>query len=375
MSGQRRPAGLRIGNVFGVPVFLSASWLLLAALVVYAYGGIVSDHLPELGTLAAYGIALVFVFLLLLSVLLHELGHALVCRRFGIGVRGITLELLGGYTEMESEAPSPKAEFLVAAAGPAISAVLGGGGLVWLLSTDPNTVGRELAFQVAVSNLLVAVFNMLPGLPLDGGRVLRAMVWGFSRDQHLGTIAAGWTGRVIAIAVAAVAAFGVATGWLTLFGALFTGFVVLVLWTGASSSIRAGGVMRRVPAIDLRALTRPLAAVPSGTPLSEALRQAAAVQAGGIVITDSSGTPIALVRWPAALAVPAERRPWLTAENVARDIAGVQRLSIGMDGAAVAAVVRANPAGEYLVTDGQDVMGVLRTEDLAAMLEPRRQRK
>ena len=132
---------------------------------------------------------------LLGSVLLHELGHALTARRYGIGVRGITLELLGGYTEMDRDAPSPRVDLLVSLAGPAVSARA----RRWPRSPPPlalpdGTLADQLAFQLAVSNVIVAVFNSLPGLPLDGGRALRAAVWALTRDRHLGTEVAGWVG-------------------------------------------------------------------------------------------------------------------------------------------------------------------------------------
>src|SRR5689334_11060543 len=113
---QLRPGGIRLGRVFGVPVYLRWSWLILA-----------------FGVISLYAVSAGFLFCLLLSVLLHELGHALVARRYKIGVRAITLELLGGYTEMESDSPSARADLFVSIIGPIISGVIGGGALALYL--------------------------------------------------------------------------------------------------------------------------------------------------------------------------------------------------------------------------------------------------
>src|SRR5947209_6853477 len=202
-TAPERPArtwGIPLGRVAGVPVFLTASWLVLALLIVITYQGYLSVRRPELPVPLAYLVGTGLVLCLLLSVLLHELGHALTARRFGIGVRGITLELLGGYTELDRDAPRPSVELLVSLAGPAVSLVLGVFAAVCAAVLPDRTLLEEVAFQLALSNLVVAAFNVLPGLPLDGGRALRAGIWALSRDRHLGDRVAGWVGRLVAVA-------------------------------------------------------------------------------------------------------------------------------------------------------------------------------
>src|SRR5262249_49475791 len=168
---------------------------------------------------------------LLISVLLHELGHAVVARRQGIGVKAITLELLGGYTEMAGDSPSPRADALVSLVGPAVSAGLGaaGLGLQWLF---PRGVADQLAFQVAWSNLIVAAFNVLPGLPLDGGRALRALVWKITGDRVVATTVAGWFGRLVALATVGVAIVLSYEGRVTYISVTLAAFVGLVVWQG-----------------------------------------------------------------------------------------------------------------------------------------------
>jgi hypothetical protein len=222
--------------------------------------------------------------------------------------------------------------------------------------------------------VLVAVFNVLPGLPLDGGRALRAGVWALIKDRDRATEIAGWSGRVLALATAAVVLTLYRLNVLTMFGLVFVLLVVFTLWQGAGQSIRLARMTRRFPLIDLAALAKPIFAVPSGTPLSEAQRRLA--EAGlddpALVVADSSGRVVALVDPAAADQVPVERRPWVSADTVARGVAGITAMPITLTGEQVASVVQAHPGAQYLVVSGEDVVGVLHVADLAAVLQPRR---
>ena len=362
-----------VGRVLGIPLYLNASMVLLAALVTVVYGGFVQSELALPAPLS-YLIGLGFVICLLGSVLLHELGHALTARRFRIGVRGITLELLGGYTEMDRDAPNPRVDALVSLAGPAVSLVLGGLASLAAYALPDRTVLGQIAFQLAASNLLVAVFNVLPGLPLDGGRALRAVIWALLKDRNRATVVAGWAGRAIAVFTAVVVFTLYRLNLLTLFGLIFIMLVVFTLWQGAGQSIRLAQMTRRFPLVDLAALTRPVLAVPSGTPLAEAQRQRAEDPrtSAALAVADASGKLIALVDAYAAGKVPVARRPWVAVDSVARTLAGLPALKADLTGEQVVRAVQAYPGAQYLVVAGEDVVGVLDVADLAAVLEPGR---
>lgn len=359
--------------MFGVPLHLNASMLLLAVLVAVLYAEFARRQL-DLPQVSGYLIGFGFVVSLLGSVLLHELGHALTARRYGIGVRGITLELLGGYTEMERDAPTPRIDLLVSLAGPAVSAILGGLAVAATLALPQGTVAHQLAFQLALSNVIVAVFNILPGLPLDGGRALRAAVWGLTRDRHRGTEVAGWAGRVVAVGTAALVGLLTATDHLALVALPLMLLVAVTLWRGAGQSIRAARVSRRFPLIDLAHLARPVWPVTTGTPLAEAHRRRAegGQPAAALLVTDSTGRPVALVDPVAAAAVPAERRPWQAVDSVARPLTALPTLTLGLDGERVMEAVQTHPGAQYVVTSGEDVVGILHIGDLAQLLEPNR---
>lgn len=367
-----RRRGLRLGRVFGIPVHLSPSWLILAVLVTVIYADIVRNELPGLSGPLVYAVSFTFVISLCLSVFLHELGHALTSLKYGIKVKGITLEMLGGYTEMEEEAPRPGVEAVVALAGPAVSAVLGAIGVVLLAVLDGPSIGYELAFQFAVSNIIVAIFNTLPGLPLDGGRALRAVVWAIAGDRHVATRVSGWTGRVVAaLTIAGGIALFLLSGGENIVSLLFTGMVGMVLWAGATQAIRIGRLGGRIPLLAVRKLIRPLTSVPTGTPLSEALRRAEENAALGVLVVDTADRPLALLHAHAAMSVPAQRRPWITVDSVSRDVDPRAALSPEMHGQEVIDAVRAHPSTEYLVMADGVVYGVVVAADIAEVLEPR----
>ncbi len=366
---------MTVGRVIGVPLHLEWSMLLLTLAVTVLYAEFARQELA-LSPASGYLIGLGFVVSLLGSVLLHELGHALTARRFGIGVKGITLELLGGYTEMDRDAPTPRVDLLVSLAGPAVSAVLGAAAVAVTLALPEHTLGHQLAFQLAVSNVVVAVFNALPGLPLDGGRALRAAVWAATRDRHRATEVAGWVGRVVAVGTGGAAVVLALTGPSTPLVLLAMPLMLLVaftLWRGAGQSIRLARITRRLPLIDLPRLARPVCDVPTGTPLAEAQRRATGTdRPAALLVTDSAGCPHALVDPAAAAAVPVNRRPWLPVDEVARPLAEVPTVPVGLDGEQVMETVRQHPGAQYVVTSGEDVVGILYLADLAQLLEPHR---
>src|SRR5215831_17349843 len=172
--GPRRDAryGIVVARPFGVPVYISPYWFLVAGLVVWFYAGSLPRSIHPDGV--RYAVAAAFVVLLYASVLVHELSHCVVARAFRLTVRRVLLYPLGGFSEIEQEPPTPGREFLVSVAGPLTSLALAGCGFGLNIALDPSGIPRVLIDQLILANLLVGVFNLLPGLPLDGGRILRS---------------------------------------------------------------------------------------------------------------------------------------------------------------------------------------------------------
>jgi Zn-dependent protease/CBS domain-containing protein len=380
-SGQsRRPATgaalLRIGSVLGVPVFVTPSWVLVAGYITISYSGFMQDQIPGASRAASYGLSLIFAAALALSVLLHEVGHTVVSRLVGLPVRRIVVFLLGGVSEIEGEASRPRDELAIAAAGPLVSFVLAGG--CWaasLLSSQEAAVG-VLLLLVAWSNLVIAVFNVLPGLPLDGGRLLQALIWMLGSSRLTGVRIAAWSGRGLAVllGLAVLAANAILGGdrpaTLATVAATAMGFAVAAfLWFGASQTLRVTELTTRAAALQLGHLIRPSIYLPAQTPVSEAVRQAGQLQAAGIVVIDGQGRSRALVDEAQISQLETHRQPWVSLAEVARPLEPGLIIAEDVAGAVLLDTIRAHPASEYLVVGRDGVArGVISAVDLARAL-------
>src|SRR5690606_39228029 len=367
-SPRQDSPGLRMGRPFGIPVYVSPTWFIVAAFITLTYKDSVSGSLPGLSDGAAYAVAFAFAVLLYLSVLLHELAHCVMAKRYGLPVRRITLYLLGGVSEIEREPESPGREFMVAFAGPLLSLGLAGVGFLLDMFVVPQDgIPSVLVWQLWVANLIVGVFNLLPGLPLDGGRMLRAGVWKAVGDSGSGTVAAAWGGRVLAIAMVVVPfALSIGSGQApsTAF-VLWSVLLAAFIWFGATQSLRSARVRARIPQVSARALARRAIPVTADVPLAEALRRAAEAQAGALVVVDHDGRPIAVVNEAAVAATPEQRRPWVNVGSLARTLEPSLVLSADLSGEALIGAMRETPAGEYLLVErGGEVYGVLSTADV-----------
>jgi Zn-dependent protease len=368
-AGRSKKPGLLLGRPFGVPVYVTSSWWIVAVLITLVYGGIVQTRLA-LGP-SAYLLAFVFAVLLYASVLVHELAHSVVARWYGLPVRRIVLYVLGGVSEIEREAPTPGREFWIAFSGPALSLVLAAGGFALASLADPFSVTGELLFQLWVANLLVGVFNLLPGLPLDGGRLLRAGVWKVTGRAYTGSLVAAWGGRVLALVVVAMPwLFAVSAGstpgpWSVVWGLVLGGF----MWMGASEALRTARLRARVPGIRARELVRRSVSVVSDTPLAEAERRARAEGADAVVVTDAAGTPVSIVHPAAAQAITEARRSWVPVSSVARAVTRDSVVPVGLEGEELMEALSRRPLPEYLVVDEDGgVVGVLRAMDVNAAM-------
>jgi Zn-dependent protease len=186
-----QPPGIVVARPFGIPVYVSPYWFVIAGVFIVIYANDLSSSLH--GGIR-YLVAAAFVILLYLSVLVHELSHSVVARGYGLPVRRILLYPLGGISEIEQEPQTPGREFVVSAAGPVLSLLLGAAG--WgLAQVFTAGISGSLVRQLMVANIIVGIFNLLPGLPLDGGRMLRAVVWKITKRPATATIAAAWVGR------------------------------------------------------------------------------------------------------------------------------------------------------------------------------------
>jgi len=360
-TGQPRQPGIVVARPFGIPVYISPYWFVIAGVFIVIYANDLSNSLA--GS-TRYIVAAAFVVLLYLSVLVHELSHSVVARGFGLPVRRILLYPLGGISEIEREPQTPGREFLVSAAGPALSLVLGvaGWGLTFVVT---HGVSGSLVRQLMYANFIVGIFNLLPGLPLDGGRMLRAVIWKFTRKPNTATIAAAWVGRALAVALLVIPFYSGRLAGGDMVSTLWVVVIAAFMWIGAGQSIRATRFRERLPELQARRLARRAISVPASMPLAEAVRRADESHARAVVVVDHDDKPIAILNEAAVMATPPERRPWVDTGSMARTIEPNMILPADLSGMALLEAIKRAPVSEYLLVEpsGQ-VYGVLAARDL-----------
>ncbi|MGH3518672.1 MAG: site-2 protease family protein [Haloechinothrix sp.] len=357
-------------RVSGVPVLLAPSWWLGSLVVIVLYAPLVDRLLPGAGWVLSWVLSAAFAILLGVSVLAHELGHTLVALRMGIPVRRLRLFLLGGLSEVARTPRRPGQEGLVAAAGPAVSVLLAVVCSVLLLAVPGGGAAWLLVAQCAVANLAVALFNLLPGLPLDGGRMLRAGVWAVTGTRATGTKAAVAGGGVVAAGLLIWALWGLADGsedrWLRLGVCLITSWFVV---TGASAELAAEQRRSWPSDLDVRTVMRPVLQLPAESPVSDAL---AASAGRGVVLVRADGVAAGLLDEHAAAQL-AETAPSSPAELAAEPVRADSVLLLSEPGEEIAERVRETVGWQFLVVDDEGrPAGVLRREDLRAAMAARR---
>lgn len=362
-TAARRP-GIPLGRPFGVPVYLAPIWVVAGILLTYSVAPVFAK--PRTPGVPHYALAALTAVLFAASVFAHELAHAVLALRLGLPIERVTLYLFGGVAEMERDPPTAAQEYLVSVAGPLVSVFLAACAAAAAGLTADGTAPHLLAAYLALVNGFVAVLNLLPGLPLDGGRVVRAVVWGATGDRERGTRAAVRGGHGLAVAAGIYGTVLVGSGDQS---GLVMLLVAVFVWTNATALGRRSAVLERLGALDVRALVRPALLVEASLPLAEALRRA--LTAGRrLVVVDAQGAPAAVISGPALAAVPERRRPWVAVADVSRALEPGLVLEPGIDGPRLLELMRATPATEYLVREPDGaVTGVLSAHDVARALE------
>jgi Zn-dependent protease len=361
-----REGGLLLFRIAGVPVLLAPSWWLGSLAVVLLYTPLVDRLLPGVSDVGAFLLASAFAILLGASVLAHELGHCVVALRFGLPVRRVRLFLLGGLSEVARTPRKPAHEGLVAAAGPAVSVVLAALFGMALLVVPDDGAAWVLILECTAANLAVAAFNLLPGLPLDGGRMLRAGVWALTGRRSRGTTAAAVGGGLVAGALLVWALFGLADDtpdkWLRLGVCVITAWFVIA---GATGEFNAEQRRTWPDGLRLADLVQPVLQLPAESPVADALDASAG---RGVVLVRADGVAAGLLDRDTAERL-AESSPLSPAELAAEPIRPETVLLDSEPGEEIIERVHETAAWQFLVVDEEGrPSGVLRREDLKAAL-------
>ncbi|HEV7167106.1 MAG TPA: site-2 protease family protein [Micrococcaceae bacterium] len=367
--------GIPLGRIAGIPVILAYSWFLIAGFTVIVFGPQLSSGFPGLGA-GAYGIAFIYALLLLFSVLVHELSHALAAKMYHWPTQKIVLNLWGGHTQFENFTATPGRSLVVAFSGPVANLVLAGLGWLLVLSlpqpvTMSAAVFNTLANIFVWANLLIGAFNVLPGLPLDGGRLVESIVWKATGSQEKGTVAAGWAGRIVVVLLVLIF-----VGWPLLNGQppnttdiLFSLFIAGFLWLGASSSITNARMRLRLPEVSAGKLSDRAVGMPSSSSVAQLL----AVRGGnpqlGLVLCNAEGRPEAVVDAAALAMVPAAAAAQTPASAVAHALVAGAYIPESAAGQELVQYLAQLAGSEYAVIDlrGQ-VTGVLRQAVVVAAI-------
>jgi Zn-dependent protease/predicted transcriptional regulator len=208
-----RGEGLRIGRLFGIPIYLHTSWFFIFALITYSFFSEFGALHLDLDSSRLWGLALLTSALFFGSLVFHEMAHSVVAKHYKIPVVSITLFIFGGVARIGRDPTRAIEEFNIAVAGPVSSFLLAGGFKLLALAPSANPVTVALGNVLAGINFSLAVFNLLPGFPLDGGRIFRAVVWGLTKSYTRATKIAVRTGQAIAYAMIGLGFFGAAWGF------------------------------------------------------------------------------------------------------------------------------------------------------------------
>ncbi len=303
-----RRTGIKIGRVFGIPIYVHLSWFLIFALITYSLGDEFGARYPQWSSRQLWSLGLLTSLLFFGSVLFHELSHSAVARHYRIPVASVTLFFFGGIASITRDPDRAGQEFLIAAAGPASSYVLAGAFGLLAFSTPEGTMTNALATWLAWTNLGLATFNLLPGFPLDGGRVFRSIIWGITKNYSRSTRIAARIGQAIAYGMMALGAYmafvahaGVNGVWF-----IFLGWFLLTAARQSYAQIATQGALQGLRAADV--MTSEMPTVGRDLSLQEYAQEASRTgRRAHLVVSD--GRLVGLMRLEALQTVPREEWP------------------------------------------------------------------
>ncbi len=365
-------------RILGIPIRLDPSWFLTFGFVIILLGlWVYPEWLPDSGATVHWLLAVVSGLLFFASILLHELAHSLVARAYGIPVKGITLFIFGGVAQITKEATRPFVEFVMALAGPATSVLLAGLFLLlwWAVGSggeEPVTVMIE---WLMVMNLGVALFNMAPGFPLDGGRVLRSILWGATNDFRRATFLASWCGRLMAylLILAGVVAIVGNLSWLTPLSGLWFVFLGFFLESAARQSWRQLKVLeflRSQKAGDV--MSRNFNTVPGWLTLEDLARGHTGSLPGICLLITENERVTGLLGYEQLLAVPRAQWASVTAGGAMKPSSEVRIVDPETDLATVLQDMEGEDVRHTPVVENERLVGLLSRDAIIRLLVAQR---
>jgi len=364
MTSEPKPTrGLVLGKILGARIVVQPSTALMLVVLALLFS---SGPGLEL-TARTFADGLMLALLLFVSVFLHELAHAVTARGFGREVREIVITLWGGHTSFDAKGLTPVVNGATAAAGPAANLLIALALQGLLITGIVDGRAAAIISWLVFANVLLAIFNALPGIPMDGGRVLEAIVWAISGSHHRGTVVAAWGGRVVAILVVAFALLAplASGGTPGVFEFVWAALIFGVLWPAASSALSMSRLMARREHFTVHSLVVPAVALPHDITVGDARAQARAVNAEEVVVMAPDGAPAG--HFPVSLteAVPVAEQDTTSLQSVTMPVPRGAHLDISVGGDDLIDALKQwwGKTDVWVVMEGGRVIGVVKLAD------------
>jgi len=361
-------ANINLGRILGIPIGINASWFLIFGLVTLSLAtGYFPSNYPELPVITAWVFGALATILLFASVLAHELGHAILAIRNNIPVRQITLFIFGGVAQITKEPATPGAEFRIAIAGPLTSLVLAGffATLSALDQFGPNTA---VPFEwLARTNLILAVFNLIPGFPLDGGRIFRALIWHLNGSFEKATRVASSGGQVVAYGFIGFGLLTILQG--NFIGGVWFGFIGWYLLNAAVASYRQVKLQQSLRGLPVTEVMRKdMPNVPSHISLQEFTNEfILGRQRTSFIVTDGEAV-LGILAMQNLAGIPQKDWQYMTTAQAMVPLNDLQQFDSNMDlMEAVTALQEAEIQKAPIVSKGQ-IVGWLSQDDIFGYL-------
>jgi Zn-dependent protease/predicted transcriptional regulator len=362
-------SGLRIGRIFGIPIYLHSSWFIVFALITFSLALEFADQHPNWPKPQHWTAGILTSLLFFGSVVFHELAHSVIAQRYRIPVTSITLFVFGGVARIAREPSNPRQEFFVAVAGPLSSYFLSGGFLLLGVAFPTSETLGALAGWLASINFALATFNLVPGFPLDGGRILRSIVWGWTRDYTRATRFASRGGQLFAYLMIFIGIWRALTGnWI---GGLWIAFIGWFLLTAAQESFTQVAVRATLQGLRAADLMSPeLPAVSRDISLEEYLHELLRTGRRCHLVMDADRL-VGLMTLHAMNRFPHEE--WVTTSVQAAMIPSEQILWASPDEPALSVLERmqASDVNQMPVVAGGRVVGMIARDSILRAIQTR----
>jgi Zn-dependent protease/predicted transcriptional regulator len=350
---------IRLGSIFGVRIGLHFSWIIIALLIAFSLASRFQQMHPHWGAGVAWATAIITAMLFFASIIVHELSHALVAKLRNLPVHSITLFALGGVAKIEKEAADASTEFWMGIIGPITSAAIGllflGASLIlgWTAWSEPGTPLMAMTVWLGYINLLLAAFNMLPGFPMDGGRVLRAAIWWKTGDMARATRAAALTGQALAFGFIILGIVGFFQG--AGFGGLWIAFIGWFLLNASRATYAHNEMNARLRGVRVKdVMSRDCPIVDGRTNLQTLVDEHLLRTGRRCYLITENGAPMGLITSHEVRSIERARWPYTTVDDVMTPIDRLKTVSPDMPVAeALELLGRANVNQLPVVSNGQ----------------------